>query len=101
MFQPLPVSRCPPCRFPVRLLQCRQGALQVGFCAGREEAYAWGSPSAAAVTVTYDASAAPTFSAEMARSAQIWNGAVSNVKLQAGSSDADFSYREGNDSRGS
>ena len=57
--------------------------------------------SAAAVTVTYDASAAPTFSAEIARSAQIWNGAVANVKLQAGSSGADFSYREGNDSRGS
>ncbi|NUP44624.1 MAG: snapalysin [Streptomyces sp.] len=57
--------------------------------------------SAAAVTVTYDASAAPTFSAQIARSAQIWNGAVSNVKLQAGSSGADFSYREGNDSRGS
>jgi snapalysin len=57
--------------------------------------------TAAAVTVTYDASAAPTFSAEIARSAQIWNGAVANVKLQAGSSGADFSYREGNDSRGS
>lgn len=57
-------------------------------------------PSAAAVTVTYDASAAPTFSAQIARSTEIWNGAVSNVKLQQGSN-ADFTYREGNDSRGS
>ncbi|MEU6256647.1 snapalysin [Streptomyces sp. NPDC047043] len=57
--------------------------------------------SAAAVTVTYDASGAPTFSAQIARSAEIWNSSVSNVKLQSGSSGADFSYREGNDSRGS
>ncbi|MGW2834148.1 snapalysin [Streptomyces sp. NPDC001286] len=58
--------------------------------------------SAAAVTVVYDASRAPTFSAQISRSAQIWNSAVSNVKLQSGSSsNADFSYREGNDSRGS
>ncbi|MEU9388736.1 snapalysin [Streptomyces sp. NPDC048324] len=58
--------------------------------------------SAAAVTVVYDASRAPSFSAQISRSAQIWNSAVSNVKLQSGSSsNADFSYREGNDSRGS
>ncbi|MCX4882200.1 MULTISPECIES: snapalysin [unclassified Streptomyces] len=56
--------------------------------------------SAAAVTVVYNASGAPTFSAQIARSAQIWNSSVSNVKLQSGSN-ADFSYREGNDSRGS
>ncbi|GHD18888.1 extracellular small neutral protease [Streptomyces violarus] len=61
------------------------------------------NPSAtAAVTVVYDASGAPTFSSQIARSTQIWNGAVSNVRLQSGSgSSADFSYREGNDSRGS
>ncbi|MFF6913642.1 snapalysin [Streptomyces sp. NPDC012466] len=61
------------------------------------------NPSAtAAVTVVYDASRAPTFSAQIARSTQIWNSSVSNVRLQAGSaSAADFSYREGNDSRGS
>ncbi|NUT29579.1 MAG: snapalysin [Streptomyces sp.] len=58
------------------------------------------NPRAAAVTVTYDASAAPTFSAEISRSTEIWNGSVSNVKLQEGSN-ADFTYREGNDSRGS
>jgi snapalysin len=58
------------------------------------------NPKAAAVTVVYNASSAPTFSAEIARSTQIWNSSVSNVKLQAGS-DADFTYREGNDPRGS
>ena len=57
-------------------------------------------PTAAAVTVTYDASGAPTFSAQIARSTQIWNSAVSNVQLQEGSN-ADFTYREGNDPRGS
>ncbi|MFF7286572.1 snapalysin [Streptomyces griseorubiginosus] len=58
--------------------------------------------SAAAVTVVYDASRAPTFSGQISRSAQIWNNSVSNVRLQSGSAaSADFSYREGNDSRGS
>jgi snapalysin len=58
--------------------------------------------AAAAVTVVYDASRAPTFSAQISRSTQIWNSSVSNVRLQAGSAaSADFSYREGNDSRGS
>ncbi|MDH6585999.1 hypothetical protein M2161_005105 [Streptomyces sp. SAI-133] len=56
--------------------------------------------STAAVTVVYDASRAPSFSAQISRSAQIWNSSVSNVRLQSGSaSSADFSYREGNDSR--
>ncbi|MFC9225211.1 snapalysin [Streptomyces hygroscopicus] len=59
------------------------------------------SPSAtAAVTVTYSASQAPTFRSVIARSTQIWNSAVSNVKLQEGSN-PDFTYREGNDPRGS
>ncbi|MFJ6085647.1 snapalysin [Streptomyces sp. NPDC092369] len=58
--------------------------------------------SAAAVTVVYDASRAPTFATQIARSTAIWNGAVTNVRLQSGSaSNANFSYREGNDSRGS
>ncbi|EMF26393.1 metalloprotease [Streptomyces gancidicus BKS 13-15] len=56
---------------------------------------------AAAVTVVYNASQAPTFATQIARSAQIWNSSVSNVRLQAGTSGADFSYYEGNDSRGS
>ncbi|CAL9502570.1 snapalysin [Streptomyces sp. enrichment culture] len=57
--------------------------------------------SAAAVTVVYNASRAPSFATQIARSTQIWNSSVSNVRLQAGTSGADFSYREGNDSRGS
>ncbi|WP_200865643.1 snapalysin [Streptomyces viridochromogenes] len=56
--------------------------------------------AAAAVTVVYDASRAPTFRAQIARSTEIWNSSVSNVKLQEGSN-ADFTYREGNDPRGS
>ncbi|MFE2041529.1 snapalysin [Streptomyces sp. NPDC059477] len=56
--------------------------------------------SAAAVTVTYDASRAPTFAAQIARSTQIWNSNVANVQLRQGSP-ANFSYREGNDPRGS
>ncbi|MFF1447739.1 snapalysin [Streptomyces sp. NPDC058274] len=58
------------------------------------------NPLAASVTVVYNASSAPTFSAQIARSASIWNSSVSNVKLQSGSN-ADFRYYEGNDSRGS
>ncbi|MEU3963500.1 snapalysin [Streptomyces buecherae] len=53
-----------------------------------------------AVTVTYDASQAPTFASQIAQSTQIWNSHVSNVKLQEGSG-GDFEYREGNDPRGS
>ncbi|WP_431996261.1 snapalysin [Streptomyces fungicidicus] len=56
---------------------------------------------AAAVTVVYNASRAPSFATQIARSTQIWNSSVSNVRLQAGTSGADFSYYEGNDSRGS
>lgn len=54
----------------------------------------------AAVTVVYNASRAPSFSSQISNSASIWNSAVSNVRLQSGSN-ADFSYYEGNDSRGS
>ncbi|MFJ9951177.1 snapalysin [Kitasatospora sp. NPDC091207] len=54
------------------------------------------TPYLKAVVVTYDASNAPSFASEIARSAQIWNGSVSNVRLQAGSS-ADFAYYEGDD----
>ncbi|GHG73236.1 snapalysin [Streptomyces griseocarneus] len=58
------------------------------------------SPGIRVVTVTYDASRAPSFSTEIARSAQIWNSSVRNIQLRAGSN-ADFRYYEGNDSRGS
>ncbi|MEU6232150.1 snapalysin [Kitasatospora sp. NPDC047058] len=54
------------------------------------------APFLKAVVVTYDASNAPTFRTQIARSAQIWNSSVSNVRLQAGSN-ADFSYYEGDD----
>ncbi len=58
------------------------------------------NPRLKAVTVVYDASAAPTFRTQIAHSTRIWNGAVSNVRLQEGAN-ADFTYREGNDPRGS
>ncbi|MFF7592124.1 snapalysin [Kitasatospora purpeofusca] len=58
------------------------------------------NPFLLAVTVTYDASSAPTFRTQIAQSAQIWNSSVTNVQLRSGSA-ADFRYYEGNDSRGS
>ncbi|MFJ2080065.1 snapalysin [Streptomyces anulatus] len=58
------------------------------------------NPGIKAVTVTYNASSAPSFRGEIANSTQIWNSSVSNVRLQEGSN-ADFTYREGNDPRGS
>ncbi|MET9519749.1 snapalysin [Streptomyces sp. NPDC002994] len=58
------------------------------------------NPDALAVTVVYSAANAPTFRTQIARSTQIWNSSVTNVKLQEGSN-PDFVYREGNDPRGS
>ncbi|MDY0810329.1 snapalysin [Kitasatospora purpeofusca] len=58
------------------------------------------NPFLLAVTVTYDASSAPTFRNQISQSAQIWNSSVANVQLRSGSA-ADFRYYEGNDSRGS
>ncbi|MED7952673.1 MULTISPECIES: snapalysin [unclassified Streptomyces] len=58
------------------------------------------NPYLLAVTVTYDASSAPTFRNQIAQSTQIWNSSVANVQLRSGSA-ADFRYYEGNDSRGS
>ncbi|GHH54376.1 snapalysin [Streptomyces candidus] len=59
------------------------------------------NPGIQVVTVRYNASSAPSFRTQIARSTQIWNSSVSNVKLQESTSGASFSYREGNDSRGS
>ncbi|GHE97695.1 snapalysin [Streptomyces griseoluteus] len=59
------------------------------------------NPGLKSVTVTYNPSAAPSFSSQISRAASIWNSSVSNVKLSATSGTGDFSYREGNDSRGS
>ncbi|MFV0127862.1 snapalysin [Streptomyces sp. HMX112] len=58
------------------------------------------NPGAQAVTVVYSAANAPSFRTQIARSTQIWNSSVTNVKLQEGAS-PDFRYYEGNDSRGS
>ncbi|MFH8367163.1 snapalysin [Streptomyces sp. NPDC018031] len=58
------------------------------------------NPGAASVTVVYSAASAPTFRTQIARSTQIWNSSVTNVKLVEGSN-PDFRYYEGNDSRGS
>ncbi|MET9802293.1 snapalysin [Streptomyces sp. NPDC006368] len=55
---------------------------------------------ALAVTVVYSTANAPSFRTQIARSTQIWNSSVTNVKLQEGSN-PDFRYYEGNDSRGS
>ncbi|MCX4845329.1 snapalysin [Streptomyces sp. NBC_00893] len=58
------------------------------------------NPGAQSVTVVYSAANAPSFRTQIANSAQIWNSSVSSVRLQEGSN-ADFTYYEGNDSRGS
>ncbi|PSK74574.1 ABC transporter substrate-binding protein [Streptomyces sp. CS149] len=58
------------------------------------------NPGAQAVTVTYSAASAPSFRTQIANSTRIWNSSVSNVRLPEGSR-ADFTYREGNDPRGS
>ncbi|MER7759392.1 snapalysin [Streptomyces sp. NPDC097619] len=58
-------------------------------------------PGVLAVTVRYSTRNAPSFRTQIARSTQIWNGSVANVKLQEVTSGGDFQYYEGNDSRGS
>lgn len=59
--------------------------------------------NAAPRVIYYDASGAPTFRAQIDRSAQIWNEATSNIDLRPASSGgrATVTYREGNSSRGS
>ncbi|MGV9557225.1 snapalysin [Streptomyces sp. NPDC003401] len=59
------------------------------------------NPGLQSVTVYYNASQAPSFRSQISSSTSIWNSSVSNVKLQATSGTADFTYYEGNDSRGS
>jgi snapalysin len=58
-------------------------------------------PGFQAVTITYDDGSAPSFQSQISQSTSIWNGSVSNVSLQETSGSGDFSYREGNDPRGS
>ena len=57
-------------------------------------------PGIQQVAVTYSASGAPTFRSQIANSASVWNSSVRNVQLREGAN-ATFSYREGNDPRGS
>ncbi|MEW2166465.1 snapalysin [Streptomyces sp. NPDC007084] len=59
------------------------------------------NPTLASVTVYYNASQAPSFRSQISSAASIWNSSVSNVKLQSTTGGADFTYYEGNDSRGS
>ncbi|MGW1277028.1 snapalysin [Streptomyces tsukubensis] len=58
------------------------------------------NPGARVVTVNYGTSGAPSFRSQIARSTQVWNSTVTNVRLQEGPSPS-FTYREGNDPRGS
>ncbi|GHH88487.1 extracellular small neutral protease [Streptomyces sulfonofaciens] len=58
-------------------------------------------PSLRVVTITYNPSGAPTFRSQISSAVQIWNSSVTNVRLAAGGSGSDFSYREGDDPRGS
>ncbi|WP_316529100.1 snapalysin [Kitasatospora brasiliensis] len=53
------------------------------------------------VAVTYDTVNAPSFTSQISQAAQIWNSSERNVQLQETSGNGDFSYYEGNDSRGS
>ncbi|MFJ8911672.1 snapalysin family zinc-dependent metalloprotease [Amycolatopsis sp. NPDC102389] len=57
--------------------------------------------AAAATTVYYDASGAPSFRAAIQAGVANWNNSVSNVKLQESSSGATLRYTEGNDPSGS
>lgn len=60
-----------------------------------------GAPRAAAYSITYDDSQAPSFDALIDQSAQIWNSSVSAVQLVEVDGGADLDYYEGNDARGS
>ncbi|MER7848280.1 snapalysin family zinc-dependent metalloprotease [Kitasatospora sp. NPDC096077] len=50
------------------------------------------------VTVTYDTTQAPSYTADIANAVQIWNSSVHNVQLQEASGTGDFSYTEGDGS---
>ncbi|MFI1869227.1 snapalysin [Streptomyces jumonjinensis] len=58
------------------------------------------NPGARVVTVNYSTANAPSFRSQIARSTQVWNSTVTNVRLQEGANPS-FRYYEGNDSRGS
>ncbi|GAA1511746.1 snapalysin family zinc-dependent metalloprotease [Streptomyces synnematoformans] len=58
-------------------------------------------PGFQAVTITYNDAGAPNYQGDIARSTQIWNDATTNITLAETSGSGDFSYRQGNDPRGS
>jgi snapalysin len=50
------------------------------------------------VTITYDASQAPTFASQISDAVQIWDSSVTNVQIEpATGGDADYAYTEGDD----
>jgi snapalysin len=69
--------------------------------AAQASATTQGDVGAAAVTVTYTVSGAPSFRSQISTSISHWNSSVTNVRLQQVSSGGNFSFREGNDPRGS
>src|ERR1044072_1800318 len=60
-----------------------------------------GDVHAAATTLCYDASQAPSFASEIAQGAANWNNSVSNVRLVNNPSCATLDYYEGNAPQGS
>ncbi|MFW6719933.1 snapalysin family zinc-dependent metalloprotease [Streptomyces sp. MAR4 CNY-716] len=58
-------------------------------------------PGYQAITITYNDAGAPNYQGDIAQSTQIWNNATNNVTLAETSGTGDFSYRQGNDPRGS
>ncbi|WBB62922.1 snapalysin family zinc-dependent metalloprotease [Streptomyces sp. WMMC500] len=58
-------------------------------------------PGFQAVTITYNDASAPNYQGDIAQSTQIWNDATTNITLAETSGSGDFSYRQGNDPRGS
>ncbi len=55
-----------------------------------------------AVTITYDASQAPTFAQQISDAVSIWDSSVTNVRIEpASGGDADYAYTEGSDPEGS
>ena len=70
--------------------------------AAKEKASGQRKPLAAAVTVYYDDSQAPSFDSLIDQGAAIWNARVTNVRLVEGTaSNANLSYYEGTDPSGS
>lgn len=70
--------------------------------AAKEKASGERKPLAAAVTVYYDDSQAPSFDSLIDQGAAIWNARVTNVRLVEGTaSNANLSYYEGTDPSGS